>query len=358
MERHSRIKQLLFPLIWFGSVLYGSGVRFRLALYRFHLLPIRRLPLKVISLGNLTAGGTGKTPHAVLLALYLQRKGIKVAILSRGYRGTKSNTGAVISDGRSLLGTVAEGGEEPFLLAQKLPGVPVVIGKDRYRAGMLCAQQWQTEWVILDDGFQHLRLRREIDILLWPAHQPFGSEGLLPLGLLREPKKEIRRADGILITHSERLDPSRRKDLVEQIRFQTPATPIFFSEHKPMVLWRYPDQKVFHPAWLGGKRLLAFCGLADPESLRFSLQQLGADPVRLVQFPDHHFYREKDKRAMEKQSRSLDINLMVTTEKDALKLGQWEAADIQVLVLGIEVEIQGPAFWEWLDQKIGMRREA
>ena len=126
MARTAWKKQALFPLIWFGSILYGFGVRLRLLLYRFHLLPTRRLSLKVISIGNLVAGGTGKTPHAALLAGYLQEKGIKTAVLSRGYRGTKMKEGAVISDGRSLLGTVEEGGEEPYLLAQKLPGIPVV----------------------------------------------------------------------------------------------------------------------------------------------------------------------------------------------------------------------------------------
>lgn len=354
MARTAWKKQALFPPIWFGSILYGFGVRLRLLLYRLHLLPNRRLPLKVISIGNLAAGGTGKTPHTVLLAGYLQKKGIRTGVLSRGYRGTKMKEGAVISDGRSLLGTIEEGGEEPYLLAQKLPGIPVLVGKDRYRSGLLCARKWQTQWVVLDDGFQHLSLKREIDILLLPAHQPFGSGKLLPWGLLREPIKEMKRADIILITHSERLDPSGQKAVAEEIHQRVPLIPIFFSRHKPVILWRYPDRKVLSLSWLEGRRLLAFCGLAEPESLTFTLRQLRADPVKLVQFPDHHFYQEKDKRSLENLSRSLQVDLLVTTEKDALKLGKWEAADLAVLVLGIEVEIQGSAFWDLLDQKTGL----
>lgn len=353
MTSSSWKKRTLFPVFWIGAVLYRVAVRVRLTLYRFHLLPTRRLPLKVISIGNLVAGGTGKTPHTALLALFLQGKGVKTAVLSRGYRGTETRKGAVISDGKSILGTVEEGGEEPFLLAQKLPGVPVVVGKDRYRSGMFCARQWQTEWVVLDDGFQHLSLKRDVDILLLPAHRPLGSERLLPLGLLREPIKEMKRADIILITHSERLDPSGKNKLAREIQSRTPTTPFFFSEHKPVSLWRYQDKEVLPLSCLEGKSLLAFCGLAEPESLAFSLKQLGARVARLVPFPDHHFYQEEDKRSLENGSRSSQVHLLITTEKDALKLGPWEAEGLQVLVLGIEVEVEDPAFWDLLDQRIG-----
>ena len=352
-KRYFSGKQLLHPLLWWASGLYGSGMRFRFWLYRRHLLTTRGLPLKVISIGNLAAGGTGKTPHAALVARYLQKKGIKTAVLSRGYRGTKVKEGAVISDTGSLRGTLEEGGEEPYWLAQKLPGIPVVIGKNRYRSGMLCFQKWQTEWVILDDGFQHLNLKREIDILLLPGHQPLGSGRLLPLGFLREPIEEMRRADIILITHAERLDFSQREDMAGEIRSRVPAIPVFFSEHKPKVLWSYPNKKEIPLSELAGKQVVGFCGLASPESFIFSLKQLQADPVNLVEFPDHHYYREKDKRSLEILCRSLKNNWLVTTEKDALKLGKWEPTDLQILVLGIEVEIEGDAFWELLDLKIG-----
>ena len=188
----------------------------------------RGLPLKVISIGNLTAGGTGKTPHAALVARYLQDQGIKTAVLSRGYRGTKMKEGAVISDRESIRGTLEEGGEEPYWLALKLPGIPVVIGKDRYRSGLLCFQKWQTEWVILDDGFQHLGLKREIDILLLSSHFLFDSEKLLPLGFLREPIEEMRRADIILITHAERLNFSQQEVMAGEIRSRVSFHPGFF----------------------------------------------------------------------------------------------------------------------------------
>ncbi len=361
-KRYSFLKQLLRPLLYVASGLYGSAVRVRLWLYRRHLLTTRSLPLKVISIGNLTAGGTGKTPHTALLARYLQKKGIKTAVLSRGYRGTKVKEGAVISDTGSIPGTLEEGGEEPYWLAQKLPGIPVLVGRDRFRSGWQCFQQWQTEWVILDDGFQHLSLKREIDILLLSSQFPLDSERLLPLGFLREPVKEMNRADIIVVTHAEKLDFVQRKEMEGKIRSRAPSIPVFFSEHKPRILRSYPDRKEIPFSELIGKRVVAFCGLAYPDSLLFSLQQLQADPVQLVKFPDHHYYREKDKRYLETLSRSLKVHWLVTTEKDDLKLGRWAPADLQILVLGIEVEIQDPAFWELVDQKIGseasgLRRE-
>lgn len=349
-------KQLLYPLVWLAAGLYGLGVRLRLWSYRSHLLPTRRLPVKVVSIGNLVVGGTGKTPHAASLALYLQKKGCKTAVVSRGYRGTKMKKGAVISDGRAILGTVEEGGEEPYWLAQKCSGIPVVIGRDRHRSGLVCVHQWQSEWIVLDDGFQHIQLERDIDILLVAGHRPFGEGHLLPLGTLREPIKEINRADIIVITHAERLDPAVRMDLASRIHSLTPSTPVFFSQHKPTILWIFPAKEVLPLSWLKGKRILAFCGLAEPESLAFSLNQLGADLVKLVKFPDHYYYQDKDKRSLESQSRSLAIDILVTTEKDVLKLGTWQATDLQILVLGIEVEVVDSAFWELVDQKINQSR--
>lgn len=351
-KRYLFLRRLLYPLLRVASFIYGLGIRFRLWLYQRHLLPTRSLPLKVISIGNLIAGGAGKTPHTALLARYLQNKGIKTAVLSRGYGGTKMKRGAIISDGGSLLGTVEEGGEEPFWLAQKLPGVPVVIGQDRYRSGWLCFQKWQTEWVILDDGFQHLNLNREIDILLLPGHQSLGSGRLLPWGFLREPIGAIQRADIVLVTHAERLDLPRQEGIVGEIRSRVPSTPVFFSEHKPIILWDYASKKEIPLSELAGKPVVGFCGLADPQSFIFSLKQLQADPVRVVEFPDHHYYQEKDKRSLETLGRASKVTELVTTEKDALKLGKWDPADLQVLVLGIEVEIQDPAFWQLLDKAI------
>jgi tetraacyldisaccharide 4'-kinase len=337
-----------------AALLYGLAVRFRLWLYRQRILPTRRLPLKVISIGNLIAGGSGKTPHTALLAGYLHKRGIKTAILSRGFRGTGMKRGAVVSDGQVIQTTVRESGEEPLWLARKLRGLPVVIGRNRYRSGMECFQKWQTEWVILDDGFQHLALARDIDLLLLPGHRPLSSERLLPSGMLREPLEAMKRAHIILISHAEQLDDSARKAWVSEIRSRSTFVPVYFSEHRPLLLWQYRDQEGLPLTWLQGKRILAFCGLADPASFRFSLRQVGADPVQLKAFPDHHHYRQKNKQEIEDLGRSLKAEVLVTTEKDAIKLGDWPASFLPVIVLAIEVEIRETGFWEMLDREVGL----
>jgi tetraacyldisaccharide 4'-kinase len=336
-----------------AAFLYGLAVRFRLRLYQKGFLPTRRLPFRVISIGNLIAGGTGKTPHTALLAGYLQKKGMKTAILSRGFRGTGMRHGAVVSDGQAIRSTVQESGEEPLWLAQKLEGLPVVIGRNRYRSGMEFLRNGPTEWVVLDDGFQHLALARDINILLLPGQRPLASERLLPSGMLREPLEAMKRADIILITHAEHLDNTAREAWISEIRSRS-SVPVYFSEHRPSMLWQYPDKKNLPLTWLKDKRVLAFCGLADPDSFWFSLRQLGADLIKRVAFTDHHHYGEKDLRGLETLSRTIKPDLLVTTEKDAIKFNKWPVTDFPLVVLAIEVEIQESGFWNWLDREVGL----
>jgi tetraacyldisaccharide 4'-kinase len=339
----------LLPLAFAASLLYGLGVMIRLWLYRHRLLPSRKLPCQVISVGNLVAGGTGKTPHVALLAAYLKNKGIETAILSRGYRGKKMKKGAIISDGRNLLAPWEDGGEEPYWLARKLPGVPVLIGKNRYRSGLLAHQKWGTAWAVLDDGFQHLGLDRTLNILLLNASHPFGNRWLLPLGSLREPLGQIKRADVVIITHGEQVSNQERKDLQSKIQGLVPLKPIFFSEHSPMGIKEYPGQEPVPLSWLQGKKVLAFCGLARPDSLVFTLEQLQVASINLVAFTDHYDYGEKDRSALASRARSLGVDCLVTTEKDALKLNDWRPGEPKVMVLEIECQIKDPDFWRLMD---------
>ena len=344
----------MLPLAFAASQLYALGVSLRLWLYRHRLLPSRKLPCKVISVGNLVAGGTGKTPHAALLAAYLKNKGIETAVLSRGYRGGKMKEGAVVSDGRNLLTTWEDSGEEPYWLARKLPGVPVLIGKNRYHSGLSAHQKWATAWAVLDDGFQHLGLERTLNILLLNASHPFGNGWLLPLGSLREPMGQIKRADVVIITHSEQISDQERKDLQIKIQGLVPLKPIFFSEHNPAGLKAYPDQEPVSLSWLQGKKVLAFCGLARPDSLVFTLEQLQVASIDLMAFPDHHDYREKDQKTLTARARALGVDCLVTTEKDALKLKGWQQGEPKILVLEIECRIKDPDFWRLIDSQLGL----
>ena len=328
------------------------GIALRLALYRWSLLPVRRLPLRVISLGNLVVGGTGKTPHTALIADHFRRQGKKVVILSRGYGGEKSKSGAVISSPEKIIGTLQEGGEEPFWLAGQLPGVAVVIGKNRYRAGLLARERWGTELAILDDGFQHLGLEREVNILLLSAFQPFGSGELLPWGTLREPREQIKRADVILITHTEMITESAQAALKGRVSALHPGHPVFFSRHVLREVWSYPAGESRPWSGLEGKRVLAFCGLGQPESFQHSLKTLGVELAGLRLFRDHQVYREKEKQRLLEAAAALQAEALLTTEKDALKLGGWPAGGPELLVLRIRVDIPDPNFWDELENRI------
>lgn len=315
-------------------------------------MPVRRLPLRVISLGNLVVGGTGKTPHTALIADHFRRRGNKVVILSRGYGGEKSKSGAVISSPEKIIGTLQEGGEEPFWLAEQLPGVAVVIGKNRYRAGLLARERWGAELAILDDGFQHLGLEREVNILLLSASQPFGSGGLLPRGTLREPREQIRRADVVLITHTEMIADREQDALKGQVSALHPGRPVFFSRHVPQGVWKYPAGESRPLSGLKGKRVLAFCGLGQPDSFRHSLKTLGVELVGLRPFRDHQVYREKKKQLLLEEAAALQAEALLTTEKDALKLGVWPAGGPELLVLRLRVDLPDPDFWNELEKRI------
>ena len=345
-------KSLLTPLGVLASGIYGLGVFSRLALYRLGLLPVHRLPLSVISIGNLVVGGTGKTPHTAFIADHFRRRGRKVVILSRGYGGEKSTQGAVISSPEQIIGTLQEGGEEPFWLAEHLPGVAVVIGKNRYQAGLLSRERWGVDLAILDDGFQHVGLEREVNILLISAYQPFGTGGLLPLGTLREPRKQIKRADVVIISHTEMIAAREQSALEGQVKALHPEAPVFFSRHVPQGVWKYPQGESRPLSWLKGKRVLAFCGLGQPESFRHSLKTLEVELVGLKPFRDHQVYQEKDKHRLLEEAASLKAEVLMTTEKDALKLGNWPEGRAELLVLAIGVEIPDRHFWEVLETKI------
>jgi tetraacyldisaccharide 4'-kinase len=337
---------------WLGHLaggLYGLGISIRRVLYRRGWLPVRRLPFPVISVGNLTVGGSGKTPHVALIAAYFKEKGIRVVVLSRGYGGKKSRAGAVIATDREIVGTVEEGGEEPYWLAGHLPGVPVIIGRDRYRSGMLAAQRFQAELAVLDDGYQHLALARQLNILLLPAPCPFGRGGLLPLGTLREPESQIERADLIVITQVEMVPEQQRAALRRLVELRRPRAPIFFSSHEARSLWRFPGGETQPLSGLKDKRVLAFCGLARPESFVHSLKAAGAELTRLVAFRDHHRYRERDQERLAFLAEKDGAAAVVTTEKDILKLTGWPGGP-PLLVLQIQVVLPDPEFWRRMDR--------
>lgn len=300
------LKLLLAPF----ALLYSFILRIRALLYQAGLLTTNHLPCPVISIGNITVGGTGKTPATMLVARELQQRGYRVAVLSRGYGGSFEGQIAVVSDGLSLLLTPEQAGDEPCLLAQSVPGLMVVIGSDRYQAGLLALEQLNPDVLLLDDGFQHIRLHRDLNILLLDATRPFGNGWTLPLGLLREPRIAMKRADLALFTRC------RSGQVVPD-----PGLPYCCSKHRLTGFNHLETGDEFQLETLQQGRVAAFAGIADPSAFFDGLQALGIQLVATLALPDHASYAtETTMMALEQFVTASAADWLVTTGKDGVKL--------------------------------------
>jgi tetraacyldisaccharide 4'-kinase len=323
---------LLFPL-YLLSVPYGGAVRTRSFLYSLRLLKTRTLPCPVISVGNITVGGTGKTPLVMALAKGLMAKGISVAILSRGYKRTKTSE-PVVSDGKTIFLSPEESGDEPFLMAKACQGIPVLVGKDRFINGGIALQRFGVKGLLLDDGYQYLPLRRDINILLIDSHIGFGDHHLLPRGILREPLSHLLRANLFLINKAE--EPATYQPLENKIHEIYPGAPVFHSDYEPVGLVG-PKEEQEELDTLKGKKILALSGVANPSSFSSTLRKCGMEIVREAIFPDHHLYTTKDLSSIEEKSKGVDC--IVTTEKDMVKLKKLNIDRLPIRALRIEMKI-------------------
>jgi tetraacyldisaccharide 4'-kinase len=331
-EKSFRERMLLFPLSLL-SLPYGGVVRARSFLYSLGLLKTKNLPCPVISVGNITVGGTGKTPLTMTLAMGLKDRGIRVAILSRGYKGKKI-VDPVVGDGETIFLSPEESGDEPFLMAQHCKGIPVLVGKDRLINGQIALQRFGIQGLLLDDGYQHLSLHRDINILLIDSHIGFGDHHLLPRGILREPLSHLRRAQLFLFTKME--DPATYPPLEKKIYEIHPSPQVFHSHYEPVgLVGPKEEQETLHP--LKGKKILALSGIADPSSFSSLLRRCGMEIVREAAFPDHHLYTTQDLSFIEEKSKEADY--IVTTEKDMVKLKKLKIDHLPIRALRIEVKI-------------------
>jgi len=309
-----RWSYLLAPL---GPV-YGGVVRTRAALYRRGVFATRRCGLPVVSVGNLTFGGTGKTPTVLALAEDLIERGHHPAILTRGYGRTHSEP--LVLTGPEVHASVTDAGDEPLELAQRLPGVPIIIDPDRARGGRR-ASELGADIVILDDGFQHLRLHRDLNLVLVDAGDPWGGDSLPPRGRLREPVSAIGRASAVVITKIDAEAAVPPEDIVRRILSICPEMPIIGARLVPQRLrtkegWVDPDQ-------LKGRRVFAVAGLGRPEGFRTLLESAGATVVGYRWFPDHHPYDARDRNWIMTEAVKHDA-VVVTTAKDAVKLDPFD----------------------------------
>lgn len=329
------------------SFLYGMGVRLKFALS----VGKSSLPGFVVSIGNLTVGGTGKTPAACLVAQWALDQGNRVAVLSRGYSGNYDAEVFEVSDGENLKAGPNEAGDEPYLMAKRLQGVPVIVSRKRYLAGLYAQERHDTNFHVLDDGFQHIGLKRDLDLLLINAVSPFGNGHLLPWGPLRERIGQLERADVFIITRAKQGTGSRELRGFLEERF--PGKLVFESDHAAREIVFPIKNEAQGAAILEGKRVVAFAGIARPEAFRDTLIELGADVLDFEGFRDHHFFSQSEIQELVDRTRRLNADYLLTTEKDWVRI---EGMGIEFEGLGyvtVEFEIQDEeAFYGMIKEKM------
>ena len=384
------MKELLEELErWGADVIFGRAKGFRAAVTRFlmralsnlfHIVvqarlwyfrngwkPQHHLGTQVVAIGNITVGGTGKTPVVELLARSLRDRGRNVAILSRGYKSKKldkpqswcdarghlipeEHMPKVVSTGSTLLLDSKFAGDEPFMLARNLERVSVVVDKNRVKSGRFAIEQLDADLLLLDDGMQYLNLAHGIDIVLVDAGSPFGTEALLPRGTLREPPKNLRRASYILLT---KCNGRSNEELIARIRRHNRTAEIIESTHVPVYLEDVFTRDRQPLEFLKDKWVAAISAIAVPEAFEGSLEKLGARVEIRRRFSDHHRFSRKDVEKFMQRCVERDMELILTTEKDAVRFPRPASIDVPVYFLRIEVEIlKGMDIWQDLIHRL------
>lgn len=337
------------------SWLFNAVAQSRLWLYRHRIFHDQPLGCLVVVVGNLTVGGTGKTPVVEKFARALHDRGRKVAILSRGYK-SKAPPGwkrwwwaftqaeepppRIVSDGQTVLLDSEQAGDEPYMLARNLPGVIVLVDKNRVKAGAFAIKKFGCDTLVLDDGFQYLPLKGRLNLLLVDKTNPFGNGHLLPRGILREPISHLRRASYVFLTKS---DGRRDAELERLIEEHNPGVDIIECAHRPQYLQRFGtatgDASRQPLTFLKGKRVFAFSGIATPESFEKFLRDLGALLMGRERFLDHYRYGPEDLAELFALAARAGADCLVTTEKDAVRISENQDCPLPLYYLRLEIEI-------------------
>lgn len=353
-RRRNWYDRALTDVLFIASRFYRMAIQFRIWMYDKRVIRNHALGCLVVSIGNLSCGGTGKTPVVEVFARTLSSQGRRVAILSRGYRSKKRSLGyklmhmfqsqkieippKVVSDGKDLLLESDYAGDEPYMLASNLRDVAVLVDKDRVKSGIYAVDRYQTDVIILDDGFQYLMLKPHINIVLVDSTDPFGNGHVLPRGILREPIKNIRRADYIFLTKSD--GSHKLRHLKNFLRRHTRRAEIIECTHRPQYLVelfsggrREPLEK------LKGAKVAALSAIAAPASFEGFLEQLGAELMLRDHYADHHRYTQQEIIDFVNQAKAAGAEFIVTTEKDAVRIPKLERCDVPIYYLRIQIDI-------------------
>ena len=325
------------------SLLYGLIVFVRNRLYDRRIFQSVKLSRPVISVGNITVGGTGKTPCVILLAQMLKRQGFRPAVISRGYGGSSKEPVNVVCDGKTILLSSKTAGDEPLLIARSLTNIPVITGPKRELTGQAAIDRFGADVLICDDAFQHRRLHRDIDIVLLDGRRPLGNGRLLPRGELRESPAGLNRASCFILTRAdETLPPDER---IARTARQS-GIPVFSAAHRFSEIYSPATGARLQPREILDKRMCAFCGIAKPDSFKSLLVEAGAQILSFNPFPDHYVFSRTDIDELKHQFIALKADYLVTTEKDAMRLEDYPDFYNLIVVARMEMEIRNVESFE------------
>lgn len=371
-RRYGRRADILRWILAGLSRIYTLVVQARLALYRNRFLREHNLGCTVVSVGNITVGGTGKTPVVELLARELTAGGRKVAILSRGYKSVPKPfitrlfekiirkkaifIPRIVSDGQSLLLDSRTAGDEPFMLANNLRGVVVLVDRDRVKSGLFAMKHFDADILLLDDGFQYVRLDHRIEITLVDSQAPFGNEHLLPRGTLREPPANLSRATHILLT---KCSKAENPELVSRIRRYNRTAEIITTTHHARHVRNLLTGEVKPLDFLNGLRVGSLCGIAAPESFEGALRKLGAHIELSKIYTDHHRYSDREIENFINRCSRRNLDAILTTEKDAVRIPRILDAAVPLYYLRVEIDIlAGHDSWQRLIERLTLPQPA
>jgi len=329
-------KSAWFLPLYLISLIYGGIVSLRNILYDNNILTQKKVGAKVISVGNITMGGTGKTPAVIMLAQRLKENGYRPAVVSRGYGGKSLNHVNIASNGEQILIKPQEAGDEPVLIARHLANIPVITGKNRYAAARYALKNFDINLIILDDAFQHRTLFRDVDILLLDVKRPFGNGLLIPGGRLREPTGSIKRADIIVSTGIGEENVSTISRIIKE-RFS--GKMLFTGYRKARDVMKGQTGEILSGDYLRGRKIYAFSGIAQPDNFLLTITAQGGIVTGDRVFPDHHVYKREDLKHVKEQAAASRADMILTTEKDYMKLVDFGDLLEDIFILRITMEV-------------------
>ncbi len=338
------------------AVIYYCLIKIRALAYKLRLKKSKCLSKPVISIGNITVGGTGKTPLVKFLASELKQQNLNPVILTGGYKAEEKSDLTVVANEDETLTNAKQAGDEAYLLARLLKNIAVIAGQQRSLTGEYACREFEPDFVILDDAFQHWQLNRDYDIVVIDGTNPFSNGSLLPAGLLREPISSLKRADAFVITKVNQISGKKLAEIKDEIRNYNFDALMITTKHQPGYLRELTSDKQ-EKINLKNKRVVAVSGIGNPKSFTETLTSLEAEVVKHFKFPDHYQYNTEDIMEIYTTATTEDVDMIVTTEKDAVSI---ETADFSEIVkgelpfkvLGIEIEIidSRAKFLELLDE--------